>query len=559
VSFPWKKVRLFPVTVQILRENERTSQNLTSIPLCVVFLLSVYYITVMKDLRVLEQQQHESQRKLQHAQETKQRRLEYHAALEAKLEQLKYQNGQNRAELSHMRNLLSKGQRSLGTARLAAGRAGDDLRDFDRKLKQALASKRATLAHQHRQERILAEFSNKIALVWRLKDEAEEHVDKGKMEISQHREREEALRQEVRAEVAKQQTLDRETAKARHETRLLEQELKQKQECEILTKARIESINKDSVSEDQRHSDTMASMKAKLDSYGSSSKETQAAIVRMDDQIAKKKEIRNKAWYRTIRIQQAEGHPPSLPPTESNTPPDFDMARLQEAVAVETKAAADEVTAKEELHAAVTALELDLAKAEKEAQAKAQERLDLEKSNEEAKLVEAERCERDSKFLKDLENLEEEKTALESTLNELREQRANEMGRVQEESLQLERQILALQTALVDNKKQLSSLTSSIETTKADYEKAKVDDDTKLQAVQAQVQAAKETYEEAKETATRVIEDCFDEDCDGIENACKILNEDSIAEHARILEGKTLYDHCHDPTRNIHSRFFVPR
>jgi hypothetical protein len=69
----------------------------------------------MKDLRVLEQQQHESQRKLQHAQETKQRRIEYHATLETNLEQVKYQNGQNRAELSHMHNLLSKGQRSLGT------------------------------------------------------------------------------------------------------------------------------------------------------------------------------------------------------------------------------------------------------------------------------------------------------------------------------------------------------------------------------------------------------------------------------------------------------------
>jgi vacuolar-type H+-ATPase subunit E/Vma4 len=50
-----------------------------------------YCITVMKDpLRVLEQQQHESQRKFQHAQESKQRRIEYRAALETKLEQLKF-------------------------------------------------------------------------------------------------------------------------------------------------------------------------------------------------------------------------------------------------------------------------------------------------------------------------------------------------------------------------------------------------------------------------------------------------------------------------------------
>jgi hypothetical protein len=132
----------------------------------------------------------------------------------------------------------------------------------------------------------------------------------------------------------------------------------------------------------------MASMKAKLDSYGSSTNETQAAIVPVREQIAQKKESRKKAWYRTIRIEQAEGRPPSLPPTESNTPPVFDFARLQGAVARETKTAADQVTANAEPTATVNALKLDVAKTEKEAQAKAQEALDLERSNEAAKRAE---------------------------------------------------------------------------------------------------------------------------------------------------------------------------
>jgi hypothetical protein len=515
----------------------------------------------MKDLRVIEQQQHESQRKLQHAQETKQRRLEYHATLETKLEQFKYQNGQNRAELSHMHNLLSKGQRSLGAARLAAGRAGDDLRDFARKLELALASKRATLAHQHKQERILAEIRNKIAIVWRLKDEAEEHVAKGEMEITKIWEQEEALRQDLHAEVAKRQVFDRETAKTREETRIVEQDIKKVRECERLTKVRTENIKKDSVSEDQRHSDTTASTNAEIDSYGTSSKETQAAIALLRKQIDKEKESRDKLWDRTIRIQQAEGHPPSLPPTESNTPPVFDIARLQEAVATETKAAADEVTAKAELTATVNALELDVAKAEKEAQAKAQEILALKGSNEEAKRVESDRREHGTKLLEDLDDLEVATKKLETSLTGLRAHRAKEIDRVNAESWQVEKQMHVLQTSLADTKEKLASVDSSIETIKAEYEKAKETDDAKLHALQAKVEVAKEIYQEAKDTATRVIEESFGEDCDGIENACKILNEDSVAENARILEGKTLQDYCDDSTRenSAHTLASSPR
>jgi hypothetical protein len=499
----------------------------------------------MKDLRVLEQQQHESQRKLQHAQETKLRRLDNHASLETNLEQIKYQNGQSRAELSHMRNLLSKGQRSLGAVRLGAGRAGDDLRDFDRKLKLALSSKRTTLAHQHKHTRILADIHNKIAIVWRLKDEAEEHVAKGEVEDAKIWEREEALRQDLRAEVDKLQVLDRETAKTRQETRLSEEESKKAQEYELLTKARIERIDKDSISDDQGHDDAMASMNTTLDdSYDSSSKETQAKIALMREEIAKKKESRDKVWHHTIRIQQSEGHPLSLPPTESNTPPVFDIARLQESVATETKAAADEVTAKAELSLTVNALELDVAKAEKEAQAKAQEALDLETSNEEAKRFEDDRREHATKFLGDLDNLEKETKELETTLAELRAHRAKEIDRVNEESWKVEKQIHVLETGLADTNEKLASVDSSIETTKADYEKAKETDDAKLHTVQAQVTAAKKTYQEAKAMATRVIEESFGEDCDGIENACKILNEDSVAENARILESKYLHDHC---------------
>jgi vacuolar-type H+-ATPase subunit I/STV1 len=93
-----------------------------------------------------------------------------------------------------------------------------------------------------------------------------------------------------------------------------------------------------------------------------------------------------------------------------------------------------------------------MAKAEKEAQAKAHEAMDLEISNEEAKQAESDRREQASKFLEDLDNLEEETKALESTLVMLRAHRAKDIDTVNAESWQVENQIHVLQTGLADIK-----------------------------------------------------------------------------------------------------------
>jgi hypothetical protein len=54
--------------------------------------------------------------------------------------------------------------------------------------------------------------------------------------------------------------------------------------------------------------------------------------------------------------------------------------------------------------------------------------------------------------------------------------------------------------------------------------------------------------------ATRVIEERLGEDCNDIESACIILNEDTVADNARILDGKTLHDHCDESNRNNSTR-----
>jgi chromosome segregation ATPase len=491
----------------------------------------------MRDLQLVQAQQDESHHKLQQAQETKQRRVELHAALETKLEQLKYQNGQHRAELSHIRNLMSKGHRTLGMARLSTGRSGDDLRDFDRKLKQALASKQATLAHQSKQERMLSDLRNKVAIVWRLKDEANVQVDKYKQDIETLHKREEVIRHDIHKEKVQQQALDQEAASTRQDKSTLDQELHKMQQYEILAKSRIESINKDSAAMDKRHSETMESLRTKLGGHTESSKVTEDAILLMRQQITTKKQSVHETWHRMIHIQNSEGHYPSLPPTQSNTHPKFDITRLQEAAEADTKAVADEVAAKEELKISVDALEVKMADAESESQVKAQERQTLETANEEAGKLETTRREEADTFLKDLENLKKEKDTLDASISDIRSHR--DTTQAIQEANKVHKRIRTLETKLAESKEELASTKACIEKSVADFEKAKAVDSSELDDIQATVDAEQQAYETAKDTAGRLIENSFNKNVDGIENSCRMLLEDTNADISRMLTGKT--------------------
>ena len=112
-------------------------------------------MAVMADLLILQSQQEDSVRKLQQARAIKQRRQEQQATLETKLDQLKYQNGQQRANIQRAHKLLSEGQRQLQTTRMEVGKAGDELREFDQKLKFLIEIKSSLIAHHRTHDSLL--------------------------------------------------------------------------------------------------------------------------------------------------------------------------------------------------------------------------------------------------------------------------------------------------------------------------------------------------------------------------------------------------------------------
>ena len=84
----------------------------------------------MKDLQVLEQQQRDSQRKLHHAQKSKERSQQKHDEMESILGELKYVNGQSLSVHLRMAKILSGSHRELTTMRNGINNADGDLKDF---------------------------------------------------------------------------------------------------------------------------------------------------------------------------------------------------------------------------------------------------------------------------------------------------------------------------------------------------------------------------------------------------------------------------------------------
>ena len=92
----------------------------------------------MEDLRILEQQQRDSQRLLGSIKLSKQHKLDQRSSFESKLSTIQYSNAQLRAQLSRARTVLSNCTRNLANGKLRSERGTNYHREADAKYKQAL-------------------------------------------------------------------------------------------------------------------------------------------------------------------------------------------------------------------------------------------------------------------------------------------------------------------------------------------------------------------------------------------------------------------------------------
>lgn len=219
----------------------------------------------MEDLRVLEQQQRESQRKLATIKLTKQHKQNQKTSLETKLASLKYANGQRRAQLTRAREVLHKSSCQLGTAKLRSENSDANLKDFDNRLKIALASARNMQVLRRKNDGGLILMRNKDSVMKRLFMECFERSKALEKELESLKNHEQSLRNTMQESNHKTKLNMDETSKVRMEISGFEEDLASAKQMEASTKLRAESIAAEIESEGKRHADNMQAMILKID------------------------------------------------------------------------------------------------------------------------------------------------------------------------------------------------------------------------------------------------------------------------------------------------------
>ena len=285
-----------------------------------------YCYAVMDDLRVLEQQQRDSQRNLAAIKVTKQHKLDQRSSLDAKLSALKYSNGEARFQLNHARNVLSKSQRELASAKLRSERSNDHLHKFDDKLKKTLGTVRALHSKRRKLDEAMVRLENRGSV---LENEEETMVQQGRnlvLELENSKHRETLLVKAIQdAKVKKQGFVDK-TSQVRTAISSLGSELTCTQQTEAAAKIGLDQKRIEIQNEHDRFHHCKEVYLNKLEDMAAKRADLESYILELNHDVEKEGEALNEAWKKCVVIQNDEGLDPSASPNDASL--DVDAIRV---------------------------------------------------------------------------------------------------------------------------------------------------------------------------------------------------------------------------------------
>jgi hypothetical protein len=381
-------------------------------------------IPVLEDLRVLEQQQREAQQKLANARATKVHRVEQHVAMESKLEHLKYSNGELRAQLRQSREILSCGTRALGARRLASGRASDDIREFERKLKKGLLSARMISASRRKIDSIFIVVENKQAVLMRLKLEAKEKLTVWETKMSKVQRSEEILRTSIQQEVVRGQKCAEDIATLRADNSESERDLLAAQSMEESTKLRSEAVQAQIVSETKHHDELVSEAKTQIENHEKVERDITSGEALLAKELQEKAPELHQAKQRIREYQQDEGLHPDPPSADINANcPLFDRQHFEKSLETDGSNAKTKAAENEVLRKSIELLRSTLTKTEEDAHRRKETASSLATSTQQLQVNEEERREDLMLFQNELERDRAEVCKLEQSAKEFEEAR----------------------------------------------------------------------------------------------------------------------------------------
>ncbi|KAL3943796.1 MAG: hypothetical protein SGBAC_002125 [Bacillariaceae sp.] len=445
---------------------------------------------VLEDLRVLETQQRDSQRKLANARITKDNRLQQQTALEVQLEQNKYANGELRAQIRQFRDFLSCGTRELGTRRLAGSRAGDDIKAFEQQLKRGLQAQRTNTSLVRKISSLIIGLQNKEEILQRLNAESKEKSVLLEKDSRDAKRTEENLRKSIQNEVSKAHKIADEVAHHRNKSSSLEDELLSAQSSEESTRLRVQAIDEELESEAKRHTDAIDDFQAQLKKYEQDTinfefeqKEFAAEMEKLSKELLQQK-------GRVVAIQEKEGHAPSSYSTDfKEAVPALDKKKFSVILDKTQSSVNTKHSENEELRGKLDSIRANVKQSKEDAKKNRNQVTSLTESTQSVEATQKSRSERISSLQQELEKERSEVVELRKSSLELQEEYSKESAENTGRLAEIDEQIKRGQDTVESLSNQITAINDSEKTLSESFESESNDLNCRLKAKKEAIQA----------------------------------------------------------------------
>ena len=222
-------------------------------------------LIVLADLKVLEQQQRDSQLKLTNARQLMEQRNMQSTTLDSKLGSLKYANGELRAQITQYRESLSVSNRSLGSRKLIAERASGDIRNFEKGLKKGLMSSRVNASILSKIDSVLILLTTKVNTVARVKSALKSKISAFESELVSQTQKDESTRNAVHQQVVRFQEGANKLAIIRTESIGFEKDFLTAQNMEQTTRTQTNTLKAEMTIASQQTQEELTSLLGKME------------------------------------------------------------------------------------------------------------------------------------------------------------------------------------------------------------------------------------------------------------------------------------------------------
>lgn len=392
----------------------------------------------------------ESERKLKHAQDLKQRRVETLATSEERLRDQLYKNAQMQSCIDRHRDTLAINMRRLLKMKAISQERRDDIEEFSQEVQMLHEAMQSLVRACRRHQVYLDLYEKKLGIVRAMVEESRQQVEQTQKELIMINDQREALKGQVRQDDMEEQRLTDEVSDI--ETRLLQleedfTELVNEQNAE---NGKLETVETEIANETNRIQAVSDAQSAEIHALQEEIESLTNKKKELGDKVDQTKKELHSRWTEIVEIQTAEGHQPSLLPSQTDDPPSLDLKLIEESLEKEKSAVEEEKLAEAKLRDDIASLQDRLKKcnvtyeetaAEMEAKnAAITEELAKEKARKKSKLKMITELQNDQKTLADLRSAmkplqqmaDDDRLAREKEINELDAELAEAQSQMEE-------------------------------------------------------------------------------------------------------------------------------